>query len=328
MKDTKIEWAHHTFNPWEGCTKVSPGCANCYAEARNSRFNKGEAINWGKGSPRRRTSAANWKQPIKWNEEAKALDYRPRVFCASLADWLDPEVPIEWLADLLELIRQTPELDWLLLSKRPELWSERTGQWDINHQPFTGAFETQLMMYKWHHGEPPANIWIGTTVEDQERAKERIPELLKIPAVKRFLSCEPLLGRVDLLQIPGNKEYSELFFPLAGEYIFDGLNEPLPLADSGIDWVIVGGESGPNARPMNPDWARDIRDQCKHCGVAFLFKQWGEWVRDGRSDLLEHESKVVFYDDNNPNDFRRVYRVGKKAAGRELDGLTHDAIPQ
>ena len=138
--NTHIEWCDHTFNPWEGCTKVSPGCANCYAEARNARFGGGEAPNWGKGAPRRRTSESYWNEPRRWNRAMENLieaasrpgalepmPARPRLFCASLADWLDDEVPVEWLADLLTLIRETPHLDWLLLTKRPQNWWKRLG---------------------------------------------------------------------------------------------------------------------------------------------------------------------------------------------------------
>src|SRR4051812_20814147 len=176
-EDTKIQWCDHTFNPWEGCTKVSPGCAHCYAEAQNHRWGKD---NWGNGKPRRLTSEANWKQPLKWNEQPMIWDgikhRRARVFCASLADWLDDEVPIEWLARLLKLIHDTPNLDWLLLTKRPENWAKRIAMvWD----GFFREMPVNAMVYGWHQkGFAPHNVWIGTTIEDQKRADERIPELL------------------------------------------------------------------------------------------------------------------------------------------------------
>lgn len=251
--NSKIEWTTHTFNPWEGCTKVSPGCSNCYAEARNKRFSAGK--NWGKGAPRQRRSEAYWQQPLKWNFDARPslVAHRPRVFCASLADWLDDEVPIEWLADLLKLIHDTPNLDWLALSKRPENWRTRLNEWASSRGAQWTRTESEIA--KWMEGEAPRNVWIGTTVEDQQRADERIPALLTIPARVRFLSCEPLLEPVSLPTF----------------YSSDGTSGFVP----GISWVICGGESGHGARPMHPDWARSLRDQCQAAGAAFFMKQMG-----------------------------------------------------
>lgn len=237
MENSKIEWTTHTFNPWIGCTKVSPGCLNCYAETLMAvRYGK---VEWGKGKPRARTAPDNWRKPRQWNKAAAGLPERPRVFCASLADWLDEEVPIEWLGDLLTLIYDTPNLDWLLLTKRPENFYrlEEAKIWS-NYQSSVAA---------WIDGTPPRNVWVGTSIEDQTRAFERIPKLLDIPARVRFLSCEPLLGPLDLW--------------------LD--------TEDGIHWVIVGGESGRGARIMREEWALSLRDQCTEAGVAFHFKQWG-----------------------------------------------------
>lgn len=300
MKNSHIEWTDHTFNPWIGCTKVSPGCANCYAEARDRRFDGG--IHWGKGAPRRRTSTHNWNEPRRLNrlqETSGAVHHgaaRPRVFCASLADWLDEEVPIEWLHDLLSLIGATPHLDWQLLTKRPENWGNRLNAvvlWamarDIHISP----------VMHWLRGHAPQNVWIGTTVEDQQRADLRIPQLLTIPARVRFLSCEPLLSRVDI-QVPA----------------FNGADSFS--AVEGVHWVICGGESGLKARPMYPTWARDLRDQCKAAGVPFFFKQWGEFLcRDQNpAERISHEYDALGFQ-----------RIGKKAAGRLLDGVEHSAFP-
>jgi protein gp37 len=325
MKNSKIEWTNHTFNPFEGCTKVSPGCANCYAENRNARFGGGTAPNWGKGAPRRRTSVSNWNQPVKWNLEAAtdaemhrvfgSVDgayVRPRVFCASLADWLDDEVPIEWLADLLDLIRRTPNLDWLLLTKRPQNWADHI-RLARDHLTTRNA-ETSLWLNDWlpkkgsggmpaRDGTPPANVWIGTSVEDQTRADERIPLLLQIPAKVRFLSMEPLLGPVDLDRTGMN--------PLWG-------GTP---GGERIHQVIVGGESGPNARPMNPDWARSLRDQCNAAGAAYFHKQNGEWRPFIPEDGPPRESP------HNIDERWGIIRVGKKAAGRLLDGVEHNGFP-
>lgn len=264
---TSISWTDHTFNPWEGCTKVSPGCTNCYTEARNNRFGGG---NWGKGKPRRRTSASNWKQPLRWQriqEDGEGYP-RPRVFCASLADWLDDEVPIAWLADLLKLIHDTPNLDWLLLTKRPENWRDRIngagdvlGDKDGAIWPDTSENDLWWWVQNWLEGQAPKNVWVGTSVEDQKRADERIPELLKIPAQVRFLSCEPLLEKVDLWS-------ARFASPSAGHVsAFDW--------GKGVNWVIIGGESGHGARLFDVDWARNLIEQCHAAEAAVFVKQLG-----------------------------------------------------
>lgn len=302
-ENSAIQWTDHTFNPWIGCTKVSPGCANCYAETLDKiRFSKtlpgctkdAPVSHWGKGAPRHRTSASNWKEPLKWNRKqdqitarfgSRTQDSRPRVFCASLADWLDEEVPIAWLADLLMLIRDTPNLDWLLLTKRPQNWRERmqAAKHEIQMQgDSAGGYYVQ----RWVYGDLPANVWIGTTVEDQKRANERIPQLLAIPAKVRFLSCEPLLEAVDI----------------EGALSRGGL--PNATADSqGIDWVITGGESGPGCRPADVEWFRSIKKQCAAAGVPFFMKQLGG-VRDHRGNLEDF-----------PEDLRvREFPTGKAVA--------------
>lgn len=192
---TAISWTNSTFNPWVGCTKVSPGCTNCYAEVLNRRFGKDV---WGTGKPRQRTTPANWAKLLAWNKAAAASGKRHLVFCASMADWLDPEVPVEWLADLLALIAATPALTWQLLTKRPELWLERMEAVAVLQMTTDTLRSAVTLASEWWEGNPPANVWIGTTVEDQRRADERIPALLSIPARVRFLSCEPLLEEVDL----------------------------------------------------------------------------------------------------------------------------------
>ncbi len=274
---TKIQWTDHTFNPWIGCAKVSPGCANCYAEV--STPSRAFGVKWGTGQPRKRTSASNWKEPVRWNKsaicalceepvtgEARYLHRhgtvipamrRPRVFCASLSDWLDDEVPIEWLADLLKLIHDTPHLDSQLLTKRPENFRRRLHQ--VCHEA-----KSELAV-RWHMlQEAPSNVWIGTTVEDQERAEERIPALLKIPARVRFLSVEPLLGEVNLDLVEDGRESED-------ERSWAKPTE----RGCGIDWVIVGGESGNKARLCNVEWIRSVVHQCQAAGVACFVKQLG-----------------------------------------------------
>lgn len=265
-EDTKIQWATHTFNPWEGCTKVSPGCLHCYAETRNHRFGMD---NWGKGKPRRRTSAATWRNPVKWNKAAALIEQAhtspgfgiryemERVF-PSLCDPFDEEVPIEWLADFLKLIHDTPNLDWLLLSKRPENWEKRVfkAAADLGRRFTDQPYCAWLM--RWIDGTPPHNVWIGVSVEDQKRADERIPELLKIPAAVRFLSVEPMLDAVRL----------------SGKFYTHATGVP-GCAERRFDWVIFGGESGPGARPCNIEWIRDGVRQCRDAGVPAFVKQLG-----------------------------------------------------
>lgn len=255
---TKIEWCDSTFSPWVGCTKVSGACQNCYAEA------------WAKraGSPglwtgqRRRTSPALWRGPLKWNAAAQefhaARGRRQRVFCASLADVFDNQVPVFWREDLWTLIRLTPNLDWLLLTKRPQ---------NIR----------KMLPPEWPPHGGWSNVWLGTTAEDQKHYNERFSHLQKIPAHLNFISYEPALGPIDDIYVGGHRP----------------------------DWIIAGGESGPKARAPKLEWFRNMRDQCVEAGIPFLMKQWGEWIEtDGEA-----------------------HRVGKKAAGRLLDGIEHNGFP-
>lgn len=313
-ENTKIEWADNTFNPWIGCTKVSPGCAHCYAEnttrARVLR-SKGQET-WGKGKPRSRTSAATWRNPLKWNRAADtirrhctgcgkdfescwyrepttipcpgcgapAVHVRARVF-PSLCDWLDDEVPIEWLADFLKIIHDTSNLDWLLLTKRPENWRSRIEESNrsiarVGCSSDSREHSTWQMCSDWLGGKAPANVWIGASAEDQPRADERIPELLKIPAKVRFLSVEPLLGGVSLTKIGHDYEYTDALRGLHRQFNSDGQCRESKLPK--IDWVIVGGESGPGARACNVEWIRSIVRQCKAAGVPCFVKQLGSVV--------------------------------------------------
>lgn len=303
---SKISWTDSTFNPWIGCTKVSPGCANCYAnEMDRKRFSKtlpgcssaAPVSHWGKGAPRYRTKT--WGEPMKWEREWHGFQQvdcngvvyrggikeiaerelrvddivgcgpaRRRVFCASLADWLDDEVPIEWLADLLMLIHVTPHLDWLLLTKRPENFQPRIKAvilWLSEHESWDAANHGWLSDWRLA-AKVPANVWIGTTVENQEYAERRIPQLLVIPARVRFLSVEPMLGPVDIVSVCGDQPQSGLAIT-DGFGRFDGEGDPL------IHWVICGGESGPGRREFRTLWARELADQCLVAGVPFFMKQ-------------------------------------------------------
>jgi protein gp37 len=262
--NSKIEWTTHTFNPWIGCTEVSPGCAHCYA--RDMMERRYHRVQWGAGQPRSRTTADYWKQPARWQRQAQVSGQRDRVFCASLADWLDNEVPIDWLADLLTLISATPQLDWLLLTKRLEHWSDRL------HDVVRLAHDSAIIASTWLDGKAPANVWLGTTVEGQKQANDRIPLLLEIPTTLRFLSCEPLLENLSLEPwLSANTPNSGL----SNGNTFDkahGLNK--------IDWIICGGESGKEARTFDLQWARSLRSQCQAASVSFFFKQTGAHAID------------------------------------------------
>lgn len=241
-ENSKIEWTDHTFNPWIGCTKVGPGCDNCYAEnMMDHRFHR---VQWGAGNTRMRTSPANWRMPISWNNRA-ANGSRSRVFCASLADVFDNEVPPWWRIELFDLIRNTANLDWLLLTKRignvermlPPDWGLRSYGYD--------------------------NVWLGITVVTQEEADRDIPKLLAVPARIRFLSCEPLVESIDLRAPSAFQQDRDAWLHL-------------------LDWVIVGGESGANARPLHENWCLDIARQCAKARTAFFMKQgsqanWPHW---------------------------------------------------
>lgn len=267
--NTKIEWCDHSWSPWRGCTKVSPGCANCYAERLSWRNPKvlGE---WGRGRPR--VLARNWAEPVKWNKANRygfVVTDPPVTVFPSLCDWLDDEVPVEWLAKFLALIRDTPNLTWLLLTKRPQLWQDRI---ELVHRAadFNGGGLTKWTD-DWMTGTPPPNVWVGTSVEDQKRADERIPALLQIPAVGRFLSVEPLLGPVEFNRHTMFGTACMLDEPVQRN-VGRGMTGNVK---KGIHWVIIGGESGPGARPCNVDWIRSLVRQCRDASVAPFVKQVG-----------------------------------------------------
>lgn len=369
---TKIEWADATLSLWWGCTEVSPACANCYARTLAKRFGQP----WGKGAPRGRKKGAA-ALARKLNRKAEREGRRLRVFAESMGDWLDPEVSAEWLADLLGLVAETPNLDWLLLSKRPHLWRERVRAAAAG----PGHYKATALARDWAYGEvAPPNVWVGCTVEDQEHADRRIPALLEIPARVRFLSMEPLLGPVDLGRWigdfdchhcgarfwgdwPGNHwNLRAVNFeddPEGGEeapgdpaqrYVCpdcrgadygtgDVGHNPDPDPDEpGLHWVIAGGESGRGARASHPDWFRSLRDQATSAGVAFHFKQHGEWLpieHTGESRPTVGPPTCWVRPDGGVSTgmagwpgWALMRRVGKAAAGRLLDGRTWDELPE
>jgi len=352
-KTTGINWCDSTFNPWIGCTRVSPACDHCYAAVSTPARTRG--IEWGQGKQRQRTAHDNWKLPERWNraqfsackncgwrgdphhalvdagpvlrcpscEKPTLEKARRRVFCASLSDWLDNEVPIEWLVDLLDLIRRTPNLDYLMLTKRIGNWRGclQTAFAFAQERGSNSSDYLNLCAWidSWLSGHAPANVWLGATVVNQAEADRDVPKLLQVPARIRFLSVEPMLGAVDLKNIPHPYRHEKADWVRLAVFNY---GTPYPASD-GIHWVICGGESGPKARPLHPDWVRSLRDQCAAAGVPFMFKQWGAWFPyeainpsgvpiPGDAVLIPGADPYILYE-----------RQGKKRAGNTLDGRQH-----
>lgn len=320
-----IEWCTHTANPWIGCQKVGPGCDHCYAEMRDKRFEGGK--HWGPGAPRRRTAPATRNAPLKWNRNAPAFHaehgYWPRVFSGSLCDVFDNHVDPSWRRDHWAVIRETKNLRWMLLTKRignvigmlPEGWLD-------------GAFD---------------HVGVMITVVNQAEADRDVPKLLNLPMAGnqwRGVSYEPALGPIDWTQLrPDGIKFTLNALTGEGHHLlgFTGQTNKL-------DFIICGGESGDDARPMHPDWARQTRDQCAAAGTAFLFKQWGEWTppatereaydtSKGRSGsppayIVSSDGTVHCYGNAHIAGGKVMLRHGKKRAGRLLDGTVHNEFPR
>jgi len=293
---TEISWTDATFNPWWGCAKVSPACDRCYAERDAKRYAAGQVL-WGVDAERRTFGDKHWKAPTDWNKKAAREGKRMRVFCASMADVFDKNAPEGARDRLWALIKATPWLDWLLLTKR------------------IGNAKGMLPA-DW--GDGYANVVLMSTVIDQDEADRDVPKLLATPARRRGLSIEPQLGPIDLTKMRA--------FGLHGFGSFE----------HGVDWVIVGGESGAGARPIHPDWVRSLRDQCAAAGVPFHFKQWGEWSPIQYVDAREHtalikmtwtKKETLIGGPKEGTQPTNMQRLGKKAAGRLLDGVEHNGFP-
>lgn len=306
---TGIEWTDATWNPVTGCTEVSPGCDHCYAKTFAERWRGTEGHYFENGfdvqlRPEKLDQPLHWKRPR-------------RIFVNSMSDLFHDSVPDEYIANVWSIMAWSPRHTYQILTKRharmrsllssKQFKSQVDDYWYINGNA-KGRDESPGHPYdRW----PLPNVWLGVSAESHQWADIRIPALLETPAAIRFLSAEPLLGSIDLSRFLTGDCLScgdDITDPPCGE-----THSRMALDDSaaGIDWVIVGGESGRGARPMHPDWARGLRDQCQAAGVAFLFKQWGEWMPAPEPECAIHMQKV-----------------GKKAAGRELDGRTWDQYPR
>jgi protein gp37 len=311
-----ISWTDATQNFWIGCTKVGPGCDHCYAE-RDFDLRKGVA-KWGAGNPRHRTKT--WGNPRKWQRAHEAFfseHGRPRrVFAQSLSDFFDNEIDPSWRAEAWDVVRDCGDLEWYIVTKRignvakmlPPDWS------DFNYR----------------------HIVLIITVVNQEEADREIPKLLALKAANPWLrvglSIEPMLGPINLRPIRcrnfvcGTDEAASLY-ALDGTYQIPGSHWSQDFVK--LDWVICGGESGPNARPMHPDWAHDLMKQCAATGVPFHFKQWGEWIDfEDAINLDGVEASTVKLWSGTFGDGVQMALVGKKRAGRLLDGIEHNQFPE
>lgn len=314
--NTKIEWTDATWNPVNGCSLASPGCTNCYAMKQAHR------VPQRRGLTRHTSGGMVWTGEVRFDEAklTQPLHWkRPRrIFVCAHGDLFHDAVPDEWIDRVFAVMALCPQHTFQVLTKRSarmrryfdgigprkpvRAWMRAND--DIEHQP---PF-------------PLPNVWLGVSVEDQRRALERIPDLLATPAAVRWLSCEPLLEEISLRD---------------DSWSTDWMQEPgLP----GIDWVVAGGESGPGARPMHPDWPRALRDQCAAAGVPFFFKQWGDWAQHPSGEpvtIRQYNDQIRYIDvtsgqqKRNPTRFsdETMRRIGKRTAGRLLDGIEHNAMP-
>lgn len=352
---TKIEWTNATWNIVTGCTLVSEGCTNCYAaqlaatRLKHHSSREGlarlNAAGVAKFTGEVRFNEQWLDQPLRWK--------RPRmIFVCAHGDLFHENVPDEWIDQVFAVMALSPQHTFQVLTKRPErmrLYLEKDPRDAINSHCGTLAHWDDVPECKW----PLPNVWLGTSVEDQKTANERIPMLLKTPAAVRWISAEPLLGPVDIRQwvfdwgcnCNWGGDHPLEYCPVCGwrGEAPHGEGDRCPVCNATLsdhfaccecdgipedgfgpnshwlDWVVVGGESGKRARPMHPDWARVVRDQCKTAGVPFLFKQWGEFAPV--SDVAGPGEHFTFPDG------ATVRRIGKKSAGRTLDGAIHDSFP-
>lgn len=356
MSKSAIEWTDDTWNPVSGCTRVSAGCDRCYAVKMTKRL---EAMGQEKYSGLVNIGKGHFNGTVRCHEDALTIPLKARKprrwFVNSMSDLFHREVPFEFIDKVFAVMALTPHHTYQILTKRPERMAEylngvglRPGLGEDRHVNVINALHDglpgdsaedwtdRLSQSTW----PLPGVWLGTSVEDQATADERIPHLLRCPAAVRFLSCAPLLGPVKLEPFLYDRCADCMGDGVVSDASCDicygsGLDWKIALGD--IHWVIAGGESGPGARPMHPDWARSLRDQCVAAGVPFFFKQWGEWVEETQlaEDALipavkcyepwseYDEAEQCFFGDRTA-----VWKLGKKSAGRILDGRTWDELPE
>ncbi len=363
MSKSKISWTDMTWNPVVGCSKVSPGCDNCYAERMAWRLN-GMAVKHhmdlvscgktGESSIDRYvcvTECGHWNGTTATDESAleKPLHWKkPRkIFVCSMGDLFHESVPFEFIDKVMAIIALCPQHTFQILTKRAERMKEyftriiSDDYYSLSEYLVDGWFETDFYNQtgpkkeaagkfgEWYakllcriEGSTLSNLMLGVTAENQEQADKRIPLLLQTPAAKRFVSCEPMLGAIDIEDYITKPPYEGHYCEglecggcMEGDSPCDDWKKWWKEANTKLDLVICGGESGTGARPMHPDWARGLRDQCKAAGVGFHFKQWGEWV--SVSEVAGPGRHYSFPDG------ATVRRVGKKKAGHLLDGVEH-----
>lgn len=312
---SKIEWTEATWNPTTGCSKVSQGCAHCYAEREWKRLSANpKSVYYGRRFVDVREHPERLGLPVRWE--------KPRmIFVDSMSDLFHPNINLHYIDRVFAIMAMTPQHTYQILTKRAERMANYLGK-----DGREIAIKVELMdlcaVNGWGWLEfdwPLPNVWIGVSTEDQKTADERIPELLKAPAAVRFVSCEPLLGSIDIGKaIPCGYYCDEAVGHVDHAFWTPGIHSP-------INWVIAGGESGPEARPMNPDWVRSLRDQCQKANVPFFFKQWGEWLpydQDPESPMFGVRPDPML------NEGYSWRMVGKKKAGRLLDGMEYNQYPR
>ncbi|MEW6612726.1 MAG: phage Gp37/Gp68 family protein [Pseudomonadota bacterium] len=313
--NTAIEWTDATWNPVTGCTKVSDGCKHCYAERDWARLSANPATRYhGRAFTNVRCHDDVLGLPLRWR--------RPRrIFVNSMSDLFHQNVPDEFIDQVFAVMALAPQHTFQVLTKRPERmleWATRIRRYE--HRDGSVFHLNDRNVIVGYRDWPLPNVWLGVSVDDQFTADERIPLLLKAPAAVRWISAEPLLGPINL----------RLFL----SFVTHGRGGPHK-ETGGLDWVVCGGESGPKARPMHPFWVRSLRDQCAAAGVPFLFKQWGEWgllcdfPGADKHGVIKQPVASLMGPQNAPlSDFEWMAKIGKKAAGRLLDGKLHDDYPR
>lgn len=338
-----IEWTDYTWNPVTGCTKVSQGCKNCYAERLWPKIAGAEAKRLGQWPNGLRAFTTVRTHPDRLDQPLRMRAPR-RIFVNSMSDLFHEDVPDAFIDKVFAVMARARQHTFQVLTKRPERavkWFKRLDAQSCYRTDRTIYFHEALKSaIGYHHPKrvtlnslrwPLPNVWLGVSIEDQATADERTPLLLQTPAAARWISAEPLLGPINLSSFDVG---DAIYYPLSGTIAVEGRGHA---SGPRLDWIVTGGESGPKARPSHPDWFRSLRDQCAAAGVPFLFKQWGEWtspyhagidpeLADGKPYVhVTPMCRIDHTNDSAPN--YQLSRVGKKAAGRTLDGRIHDEYP-